>query len=49
MFINIILMGKNKPKKTEELSVAIAEASSTGEGDKTHGRSYRFRLLENLF
>lgn len=29
-------MGKKKPQKTEELlSVAIAEASSTGEGDKT--------------
>lgn len=35
MYINIILMGKKKPKKTEELSVAIVEASSTGEEDKT--------------
>lgn len=35
MCINIILMGEKKPKKTEELSVALAEASSTGEEDKT--------------
>ncbi|WCJ35172.1 hypothetical protein M5689_016438 [Euphorbia peplus] len=36
-------MGKKRPQKTKELSVAIAEASSAAGGDETHQQTPRKR------